>query len=193
MRCQRCRQSRSCRENSTGNAIARASLIYCDVLVLEAVQQSRLFNDSKSFVDMPMKMDPEDVLAAFKRDVVPEPHNVSVLPKFADAHFEAAGTKLEEWTLPDWQQEPEKLFGQLKSEKLRMWASGLDKLCRLLGWKIRPDGVAHHPPMHSLLLPKSGFVRDPGGRFRETHYWDTYWSVLGLFSVRDVRHREGCD
>ena len=47
------------------SAAARACAVYCSGLLLYHVQTMRLFNDSKTFVDMPMKSDPERILSSF--------------------------------------------------------------------------------------------------------------------------------
>ena len=46
--------------------------------------------------------------------------------------------------------------------------------------QVSPD-VAAHPERHSLIGPARGLVV-PGGRFRETYYWDSYWIVEGLLA-----------
>jgi hypothetical protein len=38
--------------------VSLLSQIYCDGPILQAVQDARLFSDSKYFVDMPLKQDP---------------------------------------------------------------------------------------------------------------------------------------
>ena len=39
--------------------------VYCGGALLDAVQTSGLFEDSKEFVDMPMRHDPEVILKVF--------------------------------------------------------------------------------------------------------------------------------
>ena len=63
-----------------------------------------LFNDSKTFVDMPLRRDPAYVLAAFK--ALPSPAPTAALAAFVDANFAAAGSDLEEWTPPDFNPDP---------------------------------------------------------------------------------------
>jgi alpha,alpha-trehalase len=38
--------------------VSLLSQIYCDGPILQAVQDAKLFSDSKYFVDMPLKQDP---------------------------------------------------------------------------------------------------------------------------------------
>ena len=39
--------------------------------------------------------------------------------------------------------------------------------------------MGENPERYSLLRRRRGLVL-PGGRFRETYYWDSYWIVRGL-------------
>ena len=47
------------------NAMKRACTVYCEGEILSTIQMAKLFNDSKTFVDMPMKFDPEEVYVNF--------------------------------------------------------------------------------------------------------------------------------
>lgn len=44
--------------------------------------------------------------------------------------------------------------------------------------KIKSD-VFHNPERYSIIPVSNGFIV-PGGRFRELHYWNTYWIIKGL-------------
>ena len=43
------------------------SPIYCNGTILQTVQQARLFEDSKQFVDMPSKYDEGEIIKRFKK------------------------------------------------------------------------------------------------------------------------------
>lgn len=57
----------------------------------------------------------------------------------------------------------------------REWAKGIHNLWPLLVRKVVED-VAMQPERHSLL-PRKYPVVVPGGRFRESYYWDTFWTI----------------
>lgn len=57
----------------------------------------------------------------------------------------------------------------------REWASAVHGLWALLVRENVAD-VAANPQRHSLL-PRDHPVVVPGGRFRESYYWDTFWTV----------------
>ncbi|PIO62243.1 hypothetical protein TELCIR_16210 [Teladorsagia circumcincta] len=66
------------------------SYIYCNGTLLMAVNFHELYNDSKTFVDMPMRYDPDYILKQFNTEF----HNVSIeninktkLKVFVDEHF----------------------------------------------------------------------------------------------------------
>jgi len=56
----------------------------------------------------------------------------------------------------------------------------LNKFWKELVRKV-PDDVFDAPQRFSILRKKHPFVV-PGGRFRESYYWDSYWIVLGLLA-----------
>ena len=52
--------------NDANDAIDAACSVYCNSTLLQAVQMRQIFNDSKTFVDMPMLSDPSVVLTSFR-------------------------------------------------------------------------------------------------------------------------------
>lgn len=41
------------------------------------------------------------------------------------------------------------------------------------------DDVRDNPDLYSIVYVPNPFIV-PGGRFRESYYWDSYWIVKGL-------------
>ncbi|CAM9190475.1 unnamed protein product, partial [Pylaiella littoralis] len=133
--------------------------VYCDGPLLKAVQSARLFPDSKTFVDMPMKQASRQRLE--DRDG---------LAQFVGGHFDEAGSDIVPRT---------NLHHVCSNEHAcREWARSIHGLWALLVRENVAD-VAVHPQRHSLL-PRRHPVVVPGGRFRESYYWDTFWTVRGL-------------
>lgn len=154
---------------------ACSSEIFCRGDLLRVVQMARIFNDSKTFVDMRLQKDEADVLQAFK--ALPDnPSNDQVF-KFVKDNFLPAGDDLGEWSPPDWRENPE-FIDRIKDANLRDFASKLNELWKKLGRKIS-DEARQNPARSSLILVKNPFIV-PGGRFREYYYWDSYWVVDGL-------------
>lgn len=149
--------------------------MFCEGPILDAVQRSHLFNDSKTFVDMPMNKDPEDVTEAFA--MLEHPEDPEVLQAFLEEHFLEPGHELQQWTPTDFVEHPPRLMA-IANETLRGWALDLNRLWATLG-RIQTPDVQAAPQRHSAL-PRRYPAVVPGGRFRETYYWDTYWIVRGL-------------
>ncbi|KAF1701451.1 alpha,alpha-trehalase TreA [Pseudoxanthomonas suwonensis] len=122
--------------------------------VFAAVQEARLFDDQKFFVDAVPRTDPATVEAAFERQRGTPGFD---LRRFVEGHFvlptEGAGTDIP------------------RRDSLRAHIEAL--------WPLLTRRSPEPLPHDSLLqLPHPYVV--PGGRFREVYYWDSYFTMLGL-------------
>uniref|UniRef100_A0A915E3U6 Trehalase n=1 Tax=Ditylenchus dipsaci TaxID=166011 RepID=A0A915E3U6_9BILA len=158
------------------------SFIYCSGRILAAAM-AHYFphadnNDSKTFVDKPLKYDAKEVLDKFNQQFPPQDNDTEsianidpkLLVQFIEQNFEPENHELESCVLNEWTENPP-LLELIKDDALREWAMDLNAL-----WKIL---VEVHPDRYSLLYVPKCFVV-PGGRFREFYYWDTYWTIKGL-------------
>jgi len=150
-------------------------VLSCTGPVLQVVQFSGLFNDSKTFVDMPMLFDPADIVKDF--NTLPD-YSQATIVKFLDRNFAPVCTDMLLWSPPDYREHP-KFAKNITDVKLRDWALDVHSLWNLLGRQMDPD-VALHPRQHTLLPLRSPHMIVPGGRFCEFYYWDTYWIIRGL-------------
>lgn len=158
------------------------SFIYCNGTLLMAVNFHELYNDSKTFVDMPMKHDPEYVLEKFNVEfgnVTIENIDKALLKAFVDDHFSPAGSEMLPCTPSDWHPQPSKLMA-IADPQLREWALKLNAIWLSLCRKIDP-AIESYSSRYSLLYLPHIFIM-PGGRFREFYYWDAYWIVKGLIA-----------
>ncbi|MGO4395036.1 alpha,alpha-trehalase TreF [Variovorax sp. M-6] len=120
-----------------------------------AVQSTRVFSDSKTFVDCAPRAEPEAILAAYRAQ--------SGLPDFDLPAFVQANFELIEPAPSDYVSVP----GQPIADHIGDL------------WPVLTRHPQAHPLRSSLLqLPHSYVV--PGGRFRELYYWDSYFTLLGL-------------
>ena len=156
---------------------ACSSEIFCRGDLLRKVQMARIFNDSKTFVDMRLQKDAAEVLQAFK--ALPDNPSKDKVFKFVNDNFLPAGNDLEEWSPADWNENP-KFIDRIKDANLKDFASKLNALWKKLGRKIS-DEARQKPARSSLIVVKNPFIV-PGGRFREYYYWDSYWVVDGLLA-----------
>ena len=123
--------------------------------LFEHVQSTRLFADSKTFPDCAPKMDPLDILIRYRKV---RRHRDFDLARFVENHF---------WL-------PEDYSKEYVSDPGFSLKEHIDNL-----WPVLTREPQDHIPWSSLLaLPQAYIV--PGGRFSETYYWDSYFSMLGL-------------
>ncbi|WP_420826727.1 alpha,alpha-trehalase TreF [Azomonas macrocytogenes] len=119
------------------------------------VQTSRIFPDSKTFVDCAPCNHPEQILEAYR------------------AQREQSGFDLRAFVLEHFSfyEIPAKEFVANPDDTL---ARHIDRL-----WPILTRHPGQHP-MRSSLLPLPHDYVVPGGRFTELYYWDSYFTMLGL-------------
>ena len=123
--------------------------------LFEHVQSAKIFPDSKTFPDCAPKMDPLDILIRCRKV---RRHRDFDLRKFVENHF---------WL-------PEVYSSEYVSDPQNSLKEHIDQL-----WPVLTREPQDHIPWSSLLaLPQSYIV--PGGRFSETYYWDSYFTMLGL-------------
>jgi len=159
----------------------RAASVYCRGPLLEAVQRSRVFEDGKHFVDMPMRSDPEDILLAFKALPPKARGDRECLRRFVAEHFLEPGEELVPVDLSSTPKLPPFVAaGGLADDDLRTFALALHELWPTL-CRVTAPSVAAAPHRNSALPRRHAMVL-PGGRFRETYYWDSLWIVHGLLS-----------
>jgi alpha,alpha-trehalase len=126
------------------------------------MQFSGLFNDSKTFVDMPLKHDPEDIIDDFNSI---SDYNRQSLQAFLERNFDEAGSNVVQWTPNDYLEIPP-FLDNIHDHTLRSFAIQINSLWKLLGRKVSDD-VYQNPRRHTLLRLKSPHMMVPGGRFRE--------------------------
>jgi alpha,alpha-trehalase len=124
--------------------------------LFEAVQLSRIFPDSKTFVDSTPKSDPEKILYDYNQ----------VKDK---AGFDLKTFVLEHFHLP----KPAESQGDspLDTSSLENYISSL--------WS-RLKRTPQQAEVNSTLIPLTHDYIVPGGRFNEIYYWDSYFTMLGL-------------
>ena len=123
--------------------------------LFEHLQSAKNIPDRKTFPDCAPKMDPLDILIRYRKV---RRHRDFDLRKFVENHF---------WL-------PEVYSSEYVSDPQNSLKEHIDQL-----WPVLTHEPQDHIPWSSLLaLPQSYIV--PGGRFSETYYWDSYFTMLGL-------------
>jgi len=149
---------------------------------LHAIQTARIFNDSKTFVDMPLRFPPEQVLANYA--TLPPGASADQLRVFLEQNFLSAGSELQVLEPPDWVEDPP-FLEMIENPETQAWAKDVHGRWKQLYRKF-DHTISCAECFSSIALPKAFVV--PGGRFREPYYWDTYWAVKGLLvsGMRDT-------
>jgi len=130
--------------------------------LFEAVQLSDIFHDNKTFVDATPKRSPALILAAYKE--------AKTAPHFDLKHFVT-----DNFTLPV------SGGGDFKSDVSKGVRKHIDTL-----WQVLSRRHNTASKYSSLIALPNDFII-PGGRFRETYYWDTYFTMLGLQESHKTR------
>jgi len=156
-----------------------SSYIYCYGPLLDAAQSAFVFNDSKSFVDMKMKKQPDRIYDDFLHLLFEANSQLSDenITSFVKTNFENPGKEFEIWYPDDWKENP-KFLNYISDKNLRLWSKTLHSKWKDLGRKIKDDVLLNSELYSIIYVPNAVIV--PGGRFREYYYWDTYWVVRGL-------------
>jgi alpha,alpha-trehalase len=123
--------------------------------LFEAVQLSGIFPDNKTFVDATPKRDPALIVKDYTDQKDKSGFDLKI---FVTDNFDV----------------PVANTGSFKSDISLGIRKHIDTLWQVL---YRKHNVI---PQYSSLLPLPNDFIIPGGRFRETYYWDTYFTMLGL-------------
>ncbi|GBP36063.1 Trehalase [Eumeta japonica] len=203
------------RMNAVEMRSLRSIMIYCYGPLLNTVQMAGLYNDSKTFVDMKMKMSPNITMQHFlemmnRTESRPTKADIQ---EFVNQNFDKEGSEFENWVPDDWKEYPgpdlsygflgfspgprgfegptakSTFLNKIKDPLLHKWASSLHGLWLDLGRKMK-DEVKHNPDLYSIIYVDHPVIV-PGGRFREFYYWDSYWIVKGLLLSEMLSTAEG--
>lgn len=123
--------------------------------LFEAVQSSRIFEDSKTFTDCTPRREPGEILEDYRKQKSSQGFS---LRDFVEANFEV----------------PEHAGNDYKTNRTAGVEVHINEL-----WDVLTRTPDKYRQYSSLIgLPYSYVV--PGGRFREIYYWDSYFTMLGL-------------
>ena len=147
------------------------SKIFCHGEFLDAVQNARIFEESKEFVDMKIKngFAEEAILSEFGKLENP---SVEEIRSFVASHFDPTGSEFENFEF-QLKQNP-KFLEKICSPEMREFGEAVHKIWPQLGRKVKTD-VAANNELYSFIPLNSTTVVPTGhdGRFREMYYWDS--------------------
>lgn len=140
---------------------------------------SRIYPDSKTFVDMKLKKSPDETLKAFDEFMAKHSNNPTKdeIQAWVEANFDPRGSELVVWKPTDYKENPE-ILNKINDKELRNFAKSLNEIWEELGRKMIDD-VKTNPELYSIIYVENPVIV-PGGRFLEFYYWDSYWIIRGL-------------
>lgn len=149
---------------------------------------ARIYNDSKTFVDMKLKQPADETLKLFDdfmakyTDTKPTKDEIQT---WVEQHFDPAGSEFEQWIPSDYKKDPE-ILNKITDKALRGFAEELNGIWHDLGRKMKKE-VQDNNDLYSIIWVDNPVIV-PGGRFREFYYWDSYWIIRGLLisEMKDV-------
>ncbi|KAK5581492.1 hypothetical protein RB653_001525 [Dictyostelium firmibasis] len=154
--------------------------IYCNGTLLKTIQLVQVFNDSKTFVDMPMRSSAEFINEQFNQLLLNTSNNggpnKEELAAFLSENFYPAGYEVEPVTPVDWVPNPS-FLDEITDPNLNDFARSIHgkwlELTRIFNTSGLCDGCYSSIPVNNPFVIA-------GSRFREFYYWDSYWIIQGL-------------
>lgn len=154
--------------------------MYCHGRLLETVQMSRIYNDSKTFVDMKLKQSPDITLKLFDdfmQKFTERQPTKDEIQEWVESNFDPRGSEFEAWIPDDFKKDPE-ILNKINDKALQKFAQDLNGIWLDLGRKMKKD-VKDNNELYSIIYVDNPVIV-PGGRFLEFYYWDSYWIIRGL-------------
>eukprot|EP00468_Gymnochlora_sp_CCMP2014_P002186 CAMPEP_0167744440 /NCGR_PEP_ID=MMETSP0110_2-20121227/2594_1 /TAXON_ID=629695 /ORGANISM="Gymnochlora sp., Strain CCMP2014" /LENGTH=504 /DNA_ID=CAMNT_0007628965 /DNA_START=197 /DNA_END=1711 /DNA_ORIENTATION=- len=124
-----------------------------------------------------MKFPPEEIELKFSK--LARPLTKESVRKFVEENFLEPGSDVISHIPEDWNPTPN-ILSKIETKSGKAWAKDLVEKWKSLGRRTAPS-VKKHPAQTSTLWREKPFIV-PGGRFRESYYWDSYWIIEGLLT-----------
>lgn len=107
--------------------------------MLDKIQMSRIYNDSKTFVDMKLRKSPAETLTSFDAFIAKNMDpNKDELQAWVEENFDEPGKEFENWIPDDYTKTPE-ILNRINDKGLKDWARSLNEIWLELGRKMRKD------------------------------------------------------
>ena len=158
--------------------------------ILHMIQTSGIFKDSKTFIDLKLKKEPAEVetkfLALFGDEIILE-SETDKLKEFIQDNFDTTeNAEFEDWDPTDFKDD---FTVPGINEPLQTLVREIHKLWKVLSMKTATE-IRENPRLSTSIALPNGFII-PGGRFKETYYWDTYWIIRGILKSNMIDTAKG--
>jgi alpha,alpha-trehalase len=115
--------------------------LFCTGPLIDLVMTMRVFNDSKTFVDLKLKQSPNDTMKLFNEFMAQHNNNQpskEELEAWLFEHFEPPGSELMEWSPSDFKDNPE-VLNKIRDKNYKKFASDLNRLWIDLSRKMKDE------------------------------------------------------
>jgi len=167
-----------------GNEIGKKRWTACKILcqgdVIAEVTKRQLFNRSKDFTDMALKIPAYQILDAYKK--LPSNRTDETVINFLNKYFEPHASDFDDCTFSNLPNLPPSDFYEgIIDPLLRSFAKSVHKTWPVFCGRIK-DEVYEAPNRHTLLPLKHATMVMPDDVSRELYYWDSYFILKGLLT-----------
>ena len=156
-----------------------SSQVYCHGELLDTIQRLDMFEESKYFVDMGLKTSEEIIVKAFNQLNSAQKKNSSFMFNWVNENFNEPGFEFVDVAFTIEDNPP--FLELIKDETYKKWAHDLYKIWPLMGRGVKK--IVHEHPEQTSFIPLDYHTivpTGPDGRFRESYYWDTFWTAKGM-------------
>lgn len=157
---------------------------YCPGVLLQDVELSGIFGDSKTFVDKPTLGSLNQTLAEFYalNGNSGTPLTVGQIESFVNKSFKGEGLELETVAIQNFTTTP-KILSNVTDLIYRGFVEQVNSYWSLLIRQTNESALCKRPQdCESSLIPLNNTIVVPGGRYREVYYWDSFWILEGLLA-----------
>lgn len=116
------------------------SEIYCYGRIIDSVMKNRIFNDSKTFVDLKLKNYPNETLKLFDEFMVKfnDKPTTDQLLEWVEENFDPTGSEMESWKPLDHKQNLQ-VYNRISDLKFKKFASDLNNIWIELSRKMKDE------------------------------------------------------
>lgn len=146
-------------------------------MLLQSVELSGIFGDSKTFVDKPTVASLNQTLAEFYalNGNSGSPLTVGQIEGFVNKSFKGEGLELETVAIQNFTSTP-KILSNVTDLIYRGFVEQVNSYWSLLIRQTNESALCKGPQdCDSSLIPLNNTIVVPGGRYREVYYWDSFW------------------
>ncbi|OWZ37132.1 alpha,alpha-trehalase [Cryptococcus neoformans c8] len=153
-----------------------ANVPFCPGVLLQDVQLSGIFSDSKTFVDKPTAKTLNETLSAW--EALGDNVTVGQVETFVEQYFKGEGLELSQIQLENFVEDPA-ILDNIADPVFRAWVKVVNGYWTLLARETNQSALCNGD-CESSLIPLNHTIIVPGGRYREIYYWDSFWVLEGL-------------